>query len=153
MTRQIRLSFPGPGIDCVATLLDDVAPETCNAVWNTLPVQGDTVHGRWSGPEIFIETPSLPDIDQENGIHKPLPGDLCYWMCPAGKYATSPDRAVEILLAYDAGVALGGPEGLPVFANRFATLEGDWDAFRYAAKGVRTGGSLLLRIEQVKDEI
>ncbi len=152
MTRKIRLSFPELDIACVATLLDDAAPQTCDAVWNALPVQGHTVHGRWSGPEIFIETPKLPDIEQENGIHRPLPGDICYWMCPAGRFATSPNRAVEILLVYDTGAALGGPEGLPIFANRFATLEEDCEAFRTATQGVRTGGAQLLRIEKLSHE-
>ena len=151
MSRQIQLSFPEFNVSCEAALFNDRAPKTCAAVWNSLPVEGSTVHGRWSGPEIFIGAEELQDVEQENGIHKPEPGDICYWMCPGGKYASVPERAVELILIYDTGAALCGPEGLPAFANLFARVEGDWEAFRSAARAVRTEGARVLRIERVNE--
>ena len=147
MARNIQLSFPEINVSCKAALLNDRAPKTCAAIWNSLPVEGKTVHGRWSGPEIFICADELQDLEQENGIHKAEPGDICYWMCPGGKYAGAPERAVEVLLIYDTNAALCGPEGLPVFANLFAQVEGDWEPFRLAAKAVRTEGARVLRID------
>ena len=152
MTRKIRISFPANDVSCEAVLLDERAPKTCAAIWECLPLEGQTVHGRWSGPELFICNDHLVDLEQENAIHRTLPGDVCYWMCPEGKYASSPQRAVEILFIYDRGAAIMGPDGQPTFANLFAQITGDWDAFRAAAKAVRTEGSLLLRIERVQEQ-
>jgi hypothetical protein len=148
MARTLRLSFPEAGASCLATMLVDAAPHTCEAVWGGLPLAGDTVHGMYSGPEIFITTDDLPDVAAENGVHRAQPGDIGYWLNPPGRYATTPQRVVEVVLIYDRGAAIMGPDGQPTFVNLFAQVTGDWEAFREAAKTIRTSGPLRLLIER-----
>ena len=148
MDRALRLSFPDSGASCVAPLLHDVAPRTCDAVWEGLPLAGATVHGMYSGPEVFITADGLPDVELENGVHRAQPGDIGDWLNPPGRYATTPQRVVEIVLIYDRGAAIMGPDGQPTFVNLFARVTGDWDAFRQAAKATRTQGPARLLIER-----
>jgi len=132
-------------------MLDDAAPDTCDAVWDALPLSGDTVHGMYSGPEIFITADGLADVAQENGVHRAQPGDIGYWLNPPGRYATTPERVVEVVLIYDRGAAIMGPDGQPTFVNLFAQVAGDWAAFRDAARTIRTRGPLRLVIERVDE--
>ena len=152
MVRQLRLSFPDAGVSCIAPMLDAAAPDTCAAVWDALPLSGDTVHGMYSGPEIFITADRLADVPPENGVHRAQPGDIGYWLNPPGRYATTPERVVEVVLIYDRGAAIMGPDGQPTFVNLFAQVTGDWDAFRQAAKTIRTRGPLRLLIERVGEQ-
>jgi hypothetical protein len=148
MARTLRLSFPDAGAECAAEMLDDDAPKTCEAVWRGLPLQGDTVHGMYSGPEIFVTADALADVEMENGVHRAQPGDIGYWLNPPGRYATTPQRVVEVVLIYDRGAAIMGPDGQPTFVNLFARVVGDWEAFRDAARTIRTRGPMRLHIER-----
>ena len=38
----------------LAEMLDDEAPEVCRIVWDLLPVENKTIHGQFSGAEVFI---------------------------------------------------------------------------------------------------
>ena len=150
MHRTIRLSFPDDHVSCEAALLDDAAPQTCAMIWEHLPLEGRTVHGMYSGPELYITAHHLPDVELENGMHRPLPGDVGYWCNEPGKYAMEPERAVEILFIYDRGAAIMGADGQPTFANLFAQVTGDWEEFRHAARKVLTEGPKRFCIERVE---
>ena len=52
--RTIRLTYVATGESVVAELLDDEAPEVCRLVWEMLPVEGKTLHGMYSGAEVFV---------------------------------------------------------------------------------------------------
>ena len=62
--------------------------------------------------------------------------------------------AAEILMAFGRSVRLGGPEGMPSYANLFARVPGDWKydwvEFAEACGRVRLQGLTPLRIERVE---
>lgn len=65
----------------VALLLDEKAPKTCDAIWNSLPIISTATHAKISGEEIMLMIPLFIDI--ENPTSNPDPGDICYW--PSGQ--------------------------------------------------------------------
>ncbi|MBT5712482.1 DUF3830 family protein, partial [Candidatus Poribacteria bacterium] len=97
---------------------------------------------------IFITADELSDVEMENGVHRAQPGDIGYWRNPPGRYATTPQRVVEVVLIYDRGAAIMGPDGQPTFVNLFARVAGDWEAFRRAARTIRTRGPMRLHVER-----
>ena len=44
MSKYITVSLDKRGVSCVAKLLDDVAPRTCAAVWDALPLSAPGVN-------------------------------------------------------------------------------------------------------------
>ena len=52
--RKICLTFVNTGESVIAEMLDDEAPEVCRVVWELLPVENKTIHGQFSGAEVFI---------------------------------------------------------------------------------------------------
>src|SRR5687768_11958894 len=73
--RKIRLSFPATGEFVVAELLEDEAPQICAQIWNWLPVQHKSIHGQYSGPEIFVLLDNPQPIAEENQKKILLPGE------------------------------------------------------------------------------
>ena len=149
MGRQIVLTFVEEGVSAVAELLEERAPETCRAVWDALPLEGRTIHGMYSGPELFIRADHLPPVPPENQIHRAPVGIVGYWRVEGGKYANSPNAACEIVWIYAGGAAIMGPDGQPTWVNLFAQIrpEGS-EAFYAASRRVRTEGPRTLRIER-----
>ena len=149
MSRTITLRFVEEGVSATADLLEDRAPETCRAVWDHLPLEGRTVHGMYSGPELFIRADHLPDVPAENQIHRALPGDVGYWCQQGGRYYGNDVRVVEVVFIYNRGAAIMGPDGQPTWVNLFARIrEPGSEAFYAAARKVRTEGPRTLRIER-----
>ena len=149
MARTILLTFVGEGVSAVADLLDEQAPETCRIIWEHLPLEGRTVHGMYSGPEVFIRADHLPPAPPENQIHRALPGDVGFWFQEAGRYASSPHAVAEIVFIYARGAAIMGPDGQPTWVNMFAQIRPEGaDAFYAAARKVRAEGPRTLRIER-----
>jgi len=66
---------------------DDIVPNTCNAIWDILPVNGMSIHANWASREIMLHLqgdkilrlpPEGPSID---GVI--APGDIIYfWRAP-----------------------------------------------------------------------
>ena len=57
MARRIELSLKQKKVRAVATLLEDEAPRTCTALWDMLPIDGETYHAKWAGREIYTLLP------------------------------------------------------------------------------------------------
>ena len=49
MPRQIGIEFAQRKVKGIATLLEEEAPRTCQAVWNALPLEAGANHARWLG--------------------------------------------------------------------------------------------------------
>ena len=73
MARQIELALKLKGVRAVATLLEEEAPRTCNAVWDALPIEGETYHAKWAGRELYTLTPPFGDPFIQ---HRPVEYDL-----------------------------------------------------------------------------
>jgi len=51
MGRRIKISFPEHGIEIIADLNEEAAPDTCEHVWKSLekPMEGPFHHGHETG--------------------------------------------------------------------------------------------------------
>jgi len=94
MPRYVRVSFTEADVTVVARMLDDYAPRTCDVVWDSLPVEGDVYHSRYSGSDFYILPPALdPDLGSENATRTPIAGDLTYAHVPPGTAGIPPEMA------------------------------------------------------------
>lgn len=81
MTRHITIKLEARGVSCRARLLDDVAPRTCAAVWEHLPISAPVFHGKYARNEIYTLVPRFAAVDpgKENTTVTPIPGDVCWF--------------------------------------------------------------------------
>jgi hypothetical protein len=61
----------------VAALNEDLAPNTCRALWNILPVTAPAVHSKVCKFEFMIPTPLICDFEPEN-MKLPYGGEVAY---------------------------------------------------------------------------
>ena len=72
-----------------AALLREDAPVTCGAIEEMLtrePVRGISYHSIYSGQEFYVYCPPV-DLQLENHVVWPKPGQLVYYFFPARMYA------------------------------------------------------------------
>ena len=149
MPRTIVLRFVEEDVRAVADLMEERAPETCRIIWEHLPLEGRTIHGMYSGPELFIRTDHLPPAPPENQIHRALPGEVGFWFQEGGRYHAGASAMSEVVFIYNRGAAIMGADGLPTWVNLFAQIRPEGaHAFYEAARKVRTEGPRTLRIER-----
>ncbi|MFD9000533.1 DUF3830 family protein [Streptomyces sp. NPDC059582] len=88
--RYIEISLVKRGIHCTAKLLDDRAPITCAAVWNSLPLSADVYHAKYARNEIYALFPPFAKTEPplENPTVTPIPGDLCYFSFAGAELGT-----------------------------------------------------------------
>ena len=150
--RQIRLTFLN-GESVVAEMLDEDAPAVCDYIWSLLPIEGHTIHGMYSGAEVFLLIDKPQPAPRENMVHIPLPGELLYFFEDGSGGVGRRGPVGEICLVYGRGVRLTAHEGLPAQASLFARIPGDWKydwvEFAKACRKSRWEGPRLLRIEPV----
>ena len=96
--RQIRLTLTRTGESVLAEMLDDDAPQTCQLVWDMLPVQHDLIHGRYSGMEAFVLLDQSQPAPDEQRTQLPLPGEILYWSSP-GKTVTDRGQPITALMS------------------------------------------------------
>jgi hypothetical protein len=150
--RRIRLSFPATGQSVSADMLDDEAPEVCRLVWERLPLEGKTVHGMYSGAEVFLLLEKPIPHPPENLCQIPLPGEVFLFYDDSLSVTGNKQPIGEVCFVYNRGVILRGPEGVPTYCSLFARVPGDWKVdwvdFQQACRKVRSDGPQVLRIER-----
>ena len=82
-----KMLFELSGTTAVAELLDDVAPKTCDAIWDILPVEGMSIHANWSSREIMLhlQGDKILRLPPEGPLRRgtTAPGDIIfYWRSP-----------------------------------------------------------------------
>ncbi|MDQ2628443.1 MAG: DUF3830 family protein [Actinomycetota bacterium] len=135
MARFLSITLTSRGVACRARLLDDEAPRTCAAVWDTLPVTGQAYHGKYARNEVYTLLPPMGTPGRENTTVTPIPGDVCFFSFgpgeignPAygydeGAQANSPAGATDLAIFYGRNnLLLNGDVGW-VPGNVFATIE------------------------------
>ena len=131
------------------------APGVCAHVWNLLPVQTKTIHGMYSGAEVFALLDNPRPAPPENLCQLPLPGELLYFFDGSSNVANSKKPVAEICVVYGRGVVLRGPEGVPTHCSLFARIPGDWKYdwidFAKACRRARWEGPQALRIERMEE--
>jgi hypothetical protein len=149
--RHVKLTFVNTGESAVAELLEEDAPNTCEHVWNLLPLEGKTIHGQYSGAEVFLLVDDRHQVPPENLTQMPLPGELLYYFGAAGGRK---EPVKEICVIYGRGVVARGHEGVPSHDTLFARIPGDWKYdwvdFANACRRVRFEGPQILRIERAE---
>jgi len=129
MARRIELSLKQKKVRAVATLLEDEAPRTCTALWDMLPIDGETSHAKWAGREIYtLLPPAKVGPGQENATIMPIPGDLLYFNVspdsidiPIDMRKANPNGLVDIAVFYGRNSFLLSPQGF-MPGNLFATI-------------------------------
>lgn len=141
MARKIEIAFTKRNVKGVATLLDDAAPLTCDAVWTSLPLEGDAFHARWAGREVYTLVPTLDsEPGKENATIMPIPGDILYFEVDPASIDIPPARRtgqpfIDIALFYGRNNYLLGPEGyMP--GNLFATVSENLDGLVEACESI-----------------
>lgn len=59
MPRFMEIRLEQRNVACVARLLDDDIPLTCDIVWNALPLGGDVWHAKFAMNEIYCLVPPI----------------------------------------------------------------------------------------------
>jgi hypothetical protein len=151
--RHLRLTFPVTGESVLAELLDDEAPGVCSLIWDTLPIEGKSIHGMYSGAEVFVMLENPKPAPTENLCQLPLPGELFYFYDPSTGAVGAKKPVGELVLVYGRGVTLRAHEGVPTHCALFARIPGDWKydwpEFAKACRRSRWEGPQVLRIERV----
>lgn len=154
--RMIEIEIMGSGITAIAKLLEEDAPETCEALWSALekPLETKALHAVWQGRTLEIELPEThrtfkPDaVPMENATIYPLPGDVLW------RY--HPPKAIRGLLSPQCGIMIAyGPESImrtpigPAPSNVWAQIIENKEAFGYEASKMWFGGARTIRIRRV----
>lgn len=136
MARFIEMRLEQREVACVARMLDDVAPRTCEAVWEALPLSGDAYHAKYARNEIYNLVPAFadPEPGRENPTITPIPGDVVYfsfepWQLMTGSHGYDEGdelgemgQIVDLAIFYERNNLLLNPDYGFVPGNVFATI-------------------------------
>ena len=145
MPRYIEIALTKRDVTCVAQLLDDLAPKTCEAVWQALPQQADAFHAKYANNEVYTLVPSFPDneLGLENPTILPIPGDVMYFYFAPGvvklphvRQIADQQGLVDLALFYGRDNFLFSPTIGPVPGNRFATITENLDEMAKACGNI-----------------
>ncbi len=75
MAKRFQLTLLKNGVTASAELLEDSAPKTCEAVWKSLPMEEEAVHGAWSGECIYFQH-EIPITEREIQTMYVAPGEI-----------------------------------------------------------------------------
>lgn len=155
MPRLIKVSLAKRNVSCVARLLDQEAPRTCNALWEALPKSGPVYHAKYARNEIYILVPRFAQTEpgRENPTITPIPGDLVYfgfepWQLSAGTHGYSAAETeaghtpmVDLALFYERNNLLLNPDFGFVPGNVYGTIVEGLAEFAVASRDIwRAGG-------------
>lgn len=64
----------------LAELLDNEAPQHCNALWDSLPIESTTHHSKLAGGQLYFIIPTPLPEELENPVpgNEQQPGDIVY---------------------------------------------------------------------------
>ena len=127
MPRRIELTLTKRNVTCTAELLEDLAPRTCEAIWQALPQEGDAYHAKYASNEVYTLVPpfAAEEPGLENPTLTPITGDLVYFFFPAG-LITRPDvqgqAMVDLAIFYGRDNLLFSPTMGPILGSRFGAI-------------------------------
>lgn len=145
MPRFIQLTLEKRNVSCVARLLEEIAPKTCDAVWEALPLGGDAVHAKYASNEVFTLLPPFAEKEPglENPTITPIPGDLLYFFFPPGcivrpdvKEVARREGVADLAIFYGRDNLLFSPRMGPVPGNRFAEVTENLEEMAHACDNV-----------------
>lgn len=130
MARYMEIVLKKRKVSCVARLLDEDAPKTCEAVWNALPQEGGVIHAKYASNEIYILVPAFAPVEPgpENTSMVPASGDIMYFEVVSGTHLPASLRSktgapvIDLAVFYDRDNLLLSPKFGPTPGNVFATI-------------------------------
>ncbi|MGE5541542.1 MAG: DUF3830 family protein [Bacillota bacterium] len=148
MPRRIRITFERGG-EVMATLLEDKAPETCNAVWEHTPIVSQALHTRWCGREVNWAVDLGRRPPSENQTISSSVGNVVYWREWEGRY---PSTGAEALGLYYGAELIRDHRGhQPV--NVFAQVDtSSWDALQEVGQRVWRQGAEKVTVTRVTED-
>lgn len=160
MARLMEIRLEKRGVACVARLLDDEAPRTCDAVWNALPQGGEAFHAKYARNEIYALVPpfATDELGLENTTITPIPGDVVYfhfeaWQLSPGSHGYeqgSEDggsaQTVDLAIFYGRNNLLLNPDFGFVPGNVFATIVEGLDEIAAASQDLWRAGAVEERM-------
>lgn len=130
--RYIEIAFRKRGVSCIAQMLDQRAPVTCDLMWNALPQEGITFHAKYANNEVYTLLPVFSESQPglEHHTLMPIPGDIVYFYIRAD--AAKPRQAmhldpegkglVDLAIFYGRHNFVYSPTEGPMPGNVFATV-------------------------------
>lgn len=128
-------------------LLDDVAPATCEAFWQILPLDGHSIHCAWFGhAAYFLDRIDLPGLGYalENRSSRLAPGDWI-WDPHIKEITFAYGRHAQV--NFPTTIHLDGREH-PHQACIFARITADLDPFAAWCKSLRFEGTKRMRVSR-----
>jgi hypothetical protein len=128
-----RIAIAFEGLTLAGELHEERAPRLCQAIWESLPLEGQVTNVTWSGEmlRLWVRIPEPPE--PENVVALQNPGDILYvpgWNGLRLVYGPSQFRGPR------------GPHPVP----RVGRLLGDLGDFARAAKRVEWDGAKPMRV-------
>lgn len=146
MARYIEIILKKRNVRCVAWLLDDQAPKTCEAVWKALPLEGPVYHAKYASNEIYTLVSVFADREPgpENRTMTPTGGDILYFHIPSGSKAPPESRGldvdergiIDLAVFYDRNNLLISPSEGPTPGNHFAVIVRNQKEMRQAGDNI-----------------
>jgi len=152
MPRYIKITLQKRNVSCIARLLDEEAPKTCEAVWDALPQSGPIYHAKYARNEVYTMVPRFftEQIGMENTTITPIPGDVCFFNFDAGQldYKFKEEKGIENLPGVVDLAVFYGRNNLLINAdigfvpgNVFATIEENLELFAQQCHDVWYSGA------------
>jgi hypothetical protein len=150
MARYMEIVLKKRDVRCVARLLDEEAPRTCEAVWKALPLEGQVYHAKFASNEIYALVATFADEEpgRENRTLVPTAGDILYFYLDPGNKAPLESREldvdgrglIDLAVFYDRNNLLISPTEGPMPGNHFAVIVRNQEAMRQAGHSVWRDG-------------
>lgn len=156
--RKIQISFVDEGVTAVALLLVDMAPKTCDCIWELLetPVEGLGIHAMWTGREISFPIPAdrFPkdeglSVPPENQTVIPLPGDLIWNAYRPYEWQGNPKPVYDFGIFYGRDSRLLLPVGWRP-SNRFGMIVENLEDFADVCARCQREGRKTIRLTRLK---
>lgn len=126
------------GMVARARLRDDLAPKTCAAIWNALPIEGTAAHAIVSGQGFrLVERVPVGELPLESPTYFRHPGQLSF---------NPPNEEVGFCVGESRFAAFRAPQITP-----FAEIEGDFADWAKAGDDLQFTGAKPLRISAARD--
>lgn len=146
MARYMEVILQKRNVRCVARLLDDEAPKTCEAVWKALPLEGQVYHAKYASNEIYTLVSAFPGEEpgRENRTLVPTGGDILYFYLPPGTKVPPESRGldldgrgmIDVAVFYDRNNLLLSPSEGPTPGNHFAVIVKNQEEMRQAGHNI-----------------
>lgn len=155
MDRFIEIALTKRDVRVKVKLLDDLAPVTCDLVWNALPLEGEAFHGKYARNEVYTFVPAPgADPGKENPTITPIPGDVVAFWFDKSVIATKShgysedsdpyahDQVVDLAVFYERNNLLLNPDYGWVPGNVFGTVVEGLPEFAGACQDLWRAGAL-----------